>query len=228
MRTTTQRRARAQNAPATLTTAAGRRLRRHRRPFVVALRRTAGLVAVLVAATAASSIAQQAPETPSSISATLGSGSGDLLVEIDGNQDPPKSNRYAIKGSFRSLPCPGRTYHFVIAATAGRARATYDATIVLRRSGGDRIRCGTLPRNLGRKFLRMQVYRKGGTPGDSTVAVKGRRLKANAFEGSMTIGNLVCRDSHWLRVQLSTPSGPMSLLYDMSLKKVSIFGRPCS
>jgi hypothetical protein len=206
----------------------GERRRADRRRVVLALRLTAALAAVMVTATTASSTAQQAPDIPVSISAQLGSGSGPLLMEIDGHQNPPKSSRYAITGSLRAIPCPGKTYHFVIAATVGRARATYDAMMVLRRSGGDRIPCGTtLPRSLGRTFLRLQVYRKGSTPGNSAITVKGNR-RNSAFKGTMSIGNLVCRDSHWLRVQLSGPSGPLSLVYEMNLKKVSIYGRPCS
>lgn len=240
MRTTLKRRARDQLLPSNAmaaVTARGRaaaRLRgggrrRPRRRVEVVLRRAAGLVAVLVAATTAGSITRQAPAAPISIYATLGAGAGRPLLEIDGTQDPRKSDRFAITGSLRGLPCPGRTYRLVIAATVGAARPFYDATFVLRRSRGQRIRCAVpLPRTLGRTFVRIQIYRKGATPGDSSVIVKGRRLNAIAIKGSLTTRRFVCRDAHRLRAQFSSPSRRVSLLYEMRFKKVSIGGRPCS
>jgi hypothetical protein len=191
------------------------------------LRRTAALAVVVLAATTASSVAR--PDARVSVYASLSRGADPPLLKFDGTQDAPSRDRYAIKGSLRGLPCPGKTYRLVVAANIGRAGSTYDATLVFRRSKGDRIACGVpLPRNLGRTFTRMQIFRKGASPGDSSIIVEGRRINAFAITGSFTTRELLCDRAYQLRVQFSSPSGRMSTLYDVSMKKVSVQGRRCA
>jgi hypothetical protein len=190
-----------------------------------ALRRAPALVAVLVAATAAAGIASAA-DGGVTVHAKLSRGGDRPLLQLAGARDGRKTDRYAIKGSLRALPCPG-TYRLAI-DNSGPARLSYDATFVLRRSGGDRVRCGAqLPSKLGRRFARMNVYGKGATASESLIIVDVRRIGATAIKGSFTTSDLLCDRAYWLRVQLSSASGPVSMLYEMRMKKVSLNGRPC-
>jgi hypothetical protein len=187
--------------------------------------RAAAFVAVLVAATAAAAIAGAA-DGGVTIHAKL-SRSGDRpLLQLAGARDERKTDRYAIEGSLRALPCPG-TYRLVI-GNSGPARVSYDATFALRRSGGDRVRCGRqIPSGLGRRFARMHVYGKGATANDSLIIVDVRRIGVTAIKGSFTTSDLLCDPAYRLRVRLSAASKPVSMLYDMRMKKVSLNGRRC-
>ncbi len=189
------------------------------------LRRAAALVAVLLAATAAAAIARGA-DAGGSIHAKLSQGGDRPLLQLAGARDGRKTDRYAIKGSLRSLPCPG-TYRLVI-GNSGPGRVSYDATFLLSRSGGDRVRCGAqLPRKLGRKFARMHVYGKGATAAEARIIVDAKRIGATAIKGSFTTSDLLCDRTYRLRVQLSSASGPLSMVYEMRMKKVSLNGRRC-
>jgi hypothetical protein len=189
------------------------------------LGRTAALVAFLLAATAAAGIARGA-DAGVRVHAKLGRSGDRPLLQFAGAPDGRKTDRYAITGSLRALPCPG-TYRLII-GNSGPGRVSYDATVALRRSGGDRIRCGAqLPRELGRRFARMHIYGKGATADESLIIVNGRRIGATAIKGSFTTSDLLCDRAYWLRVQLSSASGQVSTLYEMRMKKVSLNGRPC-
>ncbi len=187
----------------------------------------AGLVVVLLAATTASSIAPAA-DPPVRVQARLSQGAG-LWLEIDGTRDPRKTDQFEIKGDFRGIPCPGKTSRLAIVQSVGASGLNYDATLVLRPAGGDRIRCGArIPRTFGRTLLRLQIYSRSGTPADSLIAVKGRRTGATAIKGVFTTHDLLCgNNAYRLRVQLSSPSGLLSSVYDMTMKRVSLFGRKC-
>jgi hypothetical protein len=187
----------------------------------------AGLVVVLVAATTASSIAPAA-DAPVRVQARLSQGAG-LLLEIDGTRDPRKTDQFKITGDFRGIPCPGKTSRLAIVQSVGTSGLNYDATLVLRPAGGDRIRCGgRLPRTFGRTLLRLQIYSRSATPADSLIAVKGRRTGATAIEGVFTTHDLLCgNNAYRLQVQLSSPSGPVSSVYDLTMKNVSLLGRKC-
>lgn len=188
---------------------------------------TAGLVAVLAVAASPSPIARSAGERIS-VNAKLSQGANTPLLQLEGTQDGRKRDRYAIHGSLRGLPCPGPTYRLVLASSVGPPGASYDATFVLRRSGGDRVRCGAqLSPKLGRTLARLQVYGKGATPADSLIIVDARRTGATKIKGSFTTRDLPCDRAYTLRVQLSAPSGRLSVFYGLSMKKVSINGRPC-
>lgn len=189
------------------------------------LRWAGTLVAVLVVATAVAAIAS-ATDVGVSVHAKLSRGGDRPLLQLAGARDGRKTDRYAIKGSFRALPCPG-TYRLVI-GNSGPGGVSYDATFVLRRSGGDSVRCGAqLPRKLGRKFARMHVYGKGATAAESLVIVNVKRIGATAIKGSFTTSDLLCDRVYRLRVQLSSASGPVSMLYELRMKKVSLNGRRC-
>jgi hypothetical protein len=191
------------------------------------LRGTASLVALLATATTASSIARP-PDARVSIDAKLGEGNKPPLLQLEGTQDGRKRDRYAIQGSLRGLPCPGRTYRLVLASSVGPPGPSYDATFVLRRSGGDSVRCGAqLPRKLGRTLARLEVYGTGATPADSVIVVSGRRIGTTKIKGLFTTRDLPCDPTYKLRVQLSAPSGRVSVLYDLNMKKVSVGGRRC-
>jgi hypothetical protein len=189
------------------------------------LRRAPALVAVLVAATAAAAIADAA-DGGVSIHAKLNRGGDRPLLQLAGSRDGRKTDRYAIKGSLSALPCPG-TYRLVI-GSSGPGRVSYDATFVLRKSGGDSVRCGTqLPRALGRRFARMNVYGVGATAAESLIIVDVRRIGTTAIKGLFTTSDLLCDPAYRLRVQLSTASRPISMLYEMRMKQVSLNGRRC-
>jgi hypothetical protein len=161
-----------------------------------------------------------------SVHAKLSRGGDRPLLQLAGAPDGRKTDRFAIKGSLRAVPCPG-TYRLVI-GNSGPRRVSYDATFALRRSGGDRVRCGAqLPRDLGRKFARMHVYGKGATVAESLIIVDARRIGATAIRGTFTTSDLLCDRAYRLRVQLSAASGPVSTLYEMRMKKVSLNGRRC-
>jgi hypothetical protein len=188
---------------------------------------SAGLVVVLAATTGASSIARSAGE-PISIHAKLSQGADPPLLQLEGIQDGRKRDRYAIQGKLRGLPCSGKTYRLVVASSVGPPGSSYDATMVLRRSGGDNVRCGAqLPRKLGRALARLQVYGANATPADSVIIVSGRRIGTTKIKGLFTTRELLCDRTYKLRMQLSAPSGRLSMLYDVSMKKVSINGRRC-
>jgi len=189
------------------------------------LRRTVALVAALVATLAAAAIAHGAGAGVN-VHAKLSRGGDRPLLQLAGTRDGRKTDRFAIKGSLKAVPCPG-TYRLVI-ANSGPQRASYDATFALRRAGGDRVRCGTqLPRDLGRRFARMHVYGKGATAAESLIIVDARRIGATAISGTFTTSDLLCDRAYRLRVQLSSASGPVSTLYEMRMKKVSLNGRRC-
>lgn len=189
------------------------------------LRRAAALVAVLVTTTAAAAIARAA-DNGVSVHAKLSRGDDRPLLQLAGARDGRETDRYAIEGSLRALPCPG-TYRLVI-GNSGPGRLSYDATFVLRRSGGDRVRCGVqLPRKLGSKFARMHVYGKGATAAESLIIVNVRRTGPTAIKGTFTTSDLLCDRAYQFRVQLSSASGPVSMLYEMRMKKVSLNGRRC-
>lgn len=191
------------------------------------LRGTAGLVAVLAAAATASSIARS-PDARVSFHARLGEGAKTPVLQLEGTQDGRRSDRFAIRGSLRGLPCPGRTYRLVLASSVGPRGPSYEATFVLRRSGGDSVRCGTqLPRKLGRTLARLEVYGTGATPADSVIVVSGRRIGTTKIKGLFTTRDLPCDPTYKLRMQLSAPSGRVSVLYDLKMKKVSVGGRRC-
>jgi hypothetical protein len=186
--------------------------------------RVAALLTVLVAA-AAAAIASGA-DVGVSIHAKLSRGGERPVLELAGARNGRKTDRYAIKGSLRSLPCPG-TYRLVI-ASSGPRRVSYDATFALRKSGGDRVRCGAeLSGKLGRRFARMHVYGTGATAADSVITVDARRIGATAIKGLFTTSDLLCDPAYRLRVQLSSASAPVSMLYEMRMKKVSLNGRRC-
>jgi hypothetical protein len=189
------------------------------------LYRAAALVAVLVAATTAVTIAGAA-DVGNSVHAKL-SRSGDRpLLQLSGARDGRKTDRYAIEGSLRAIPCEG-TYRLVV-GNSGPGRVSYDATFALRRTGGDSVRCGAqLPGKLGRKFARMHVYGKGATAAESLIIVNVRRTGATAIKGTFTTSDLLCDRAYQLRVQLSSPSKTVSMRYEMRMKKVSLAGRPC-
>ena len=188
-------------------------------------RRAAALVAVLVAATAAAAIASAA-EVGGDVHAKLSRGGDRPLLQLAGARDRRNTDRYAIKGSLRALPCPG-TYRFVI-GNSGPRGLSYDATFALRRSGGDRLRCGVqLPRELGRKFVRLHIYGKGATAAESLIIVDAHRTGTTAIKGSFSTSDLLCDRAYQLRVQLSGASGSVSTLYEMRMKKVSLGGRRC-
>lgn len=187
----------------------------------------AGLVGVLVAATTASSIAPAA-DPPVRVQARLSQGAG-LLLGINGTRDPRKTDQFEITGDFRAIPCPGKTSRLAIVQSVGTSGLNYDAALVLRPAGGDRIRCGTrLPRAFGRTLLRIQIYSRSATPADALIAVDGRRTGATAIRGVFTTHDLLCgNNAYRLRVQLSSPSGILSSVYDMTMKSVSLNGRKC-
>jgi hypothetical protein len=186
--------------------------------------RAAGLAAVLLTATTASSIAGSGEAV--SVRAKLSTGADAPLLQIDGTQDAPKRDRFKITGSLRGLPCLGKTFRLVISSNVA-AVPVYDATLVFRKSEGDRIPCGVrLPRDLGSR-LRMQIYREGATPGDSSIIVEGRRRGATAIKGLFTTRDLLCGDAYRLRVQVSAPGRQTSIVYEVSMKKVIIHGRSC-
>jgi hypothetical protein len=188
---------------------------------------SAGLVVVLAAAVSPCSIASSAGERIS-IHAKLSQGDDPPLLQLEGVQQGRKSDRFAIHGSLRSVPCPGKTYRLVLASSVGPPGPSYDATFVLQRSGGDRVRCGVqLPPKLGRTLARLEVYGKGATPADSLIVVSGRRIGATRIKGVFTTRDLQCDRAYNLRVQLSAPRGRVSVLYDLSMKNVSILGRRC-
>jgi len=192
---------------------------------VTLLCRAAALVAVVVAATTAVTIAGAA-DVGNSVHAKL-SRSGDRpLLQLAGAREGRKTDRYAIEGTLRAIPCAG-TYRLVI-GNSGPGRVSYDATFALRRTGGDNVRCGAqLPGNLGRKFARMHVYGKGATAAESLIIVNVRRTGATAIKGTFTTSDLLCDRAYQLRVQLSSPSKTVSMRYEMRMKKVSLAGRPC-
>jgi hypothetical protein len=186
-----------------------------------------GLVVVLAAAAGPSSIARSAGE-PVRIHARLSQGANPPLLQLEGTQDGRKSDRFAIQGTLAGLPCPGKTYRLVLAGNLGPPGSSYDATFVLRRSGGDSVRCGVqLPRKLGRTLARVQVYGTNATPADSVIVVSGRRIGTTKIKGLFTTRELPCDRTYKLRMQLSAPSGRVSVMYDLSMKKVSINGRRC-
>ena len=189
------------------------------------LGRAAVLVAVLVAATVAATIARAAGDG-GSVHAKLIRGGDRPLLQLSGARDGSKTDRYAIRGSLRAIPCPG-TYRLVI-GNSGPGRLSYDATFVLRRAGGDRVRCGVqLPPDLGRRFARMHVYGEGATAADSLISVVAQRTGPTAIEGSFTTSDLLCDRTYRFRVQLSTGSGQVSMLYELHMKKVSLNGQRC-
>jgi hypothetical protein len=191
----------------------------------IGLRRAAVLVAVLAAATIVVGIAR-ASDAGVSVHAKL-SRSGDRpVLQLSGSRDGRATDRYAITGSLRAIPCPG-TYRLVV-SNSGPRRLSYEATFALSRSGGDRISCDTdLPGKLGRKFARMHVYDKGATAAEALFVVSARRTGATAIKGTLTTSGLLCDPAYQLRVQLSSPSKTMTMLYDMRMKKVSLAGRKC-
>lgn len=187
----------------------------------------AGLVVVLAAATTASSIAPAA-DAPVRVQARLSQGAGSLL-EINGLRDARKINRFEVTGAFRGIPCPGRTSRLAVVQNIGTSGLNYDARLVLRRAGGDRIRCGAqLPRTVGRTLLRLQIYGRNATPADSLITVEGRLTGATAVKGVFTTRDLLCgSNAYRLRVQLSSPSGRLSSVYDMTMKSVRLHGQKC-
>jgi hypothetical protein len=205
---------------------AGRR-RPHRQRLVVAMGRTAGLIAVLVAVTTAPSVARPAADVSVRVHARLSHGADSPLLQIEGVPDAGKRGRFVITGSLRGVPCSG-TYRVVIAGNLGSKSSWYDGTVVLRKSGGDRIPCGVpLQGDLGRTFVRIQVYRPGATPADAFIVIEGRRFNATAFEGSFIFSDMFCHGPSTLRFQLSSSSRRLSILYDMRMKKVSFRGGGC-
>jgi hypothetical protein len=191
----------------------------------IALPRAAALIAVLAAATIAAGIAHAA-DAGVKVHAKL-SRSGDRpLLQLAGTIDRRKTDRYAITGSLRAIPCPG-TYRLVV-SNSGPGRVSYEATFTLARSGGTRLRCGAeLPGNLGRKFARLHMYGKGATAAESLITVSARRTGDTAIKGTFTTSELPCDRAYQLRLQLSSPSKTVTVMYDMRMKKASLAGRPC-
>jgi hypothetical protein len=205
------------------------RTRVHRCGVVAALLLAAGVVGVVVPVTTAGSIPRQAASESVRVYAKL-SGSGPVpLLEFGGTgeQDPGAASRFQIKGFLRRVPCPGRTYHFRITAARGSTSTTYDAALVLNRSRRTALPCSVkLARGLGRKFVRIEIDPKAGSDGASIV-VTGRRYSDTVIEGSLITRSVVCRDA-WLRVRFSSPSKPVSLLYEIRFQKATLNGLPCS
>jgi hypothetical protein len=202
---------------------------RNRRCAVAALLWAVGVVGVVVPVTTVGSIPGQAASEPARVYAKL-SGSGPVpLIELGGTgeQDPGTASRFQIKGFLRRVPCTGKTYHFRITAARGSTSTTYDATLVLNRSGATALPCAVkLPRALGRKFVYIKIEPKVNSRG-ANIVVTGRRYSDTVIEGVLTTRSVVCRDA-WLHVRFSSPSKPVSLLYEMRFQKATLNGLPCS
>jgi hypothetical protein len=73
----------------------------------------------------------------------------------------------------------------------------------------------------------MNVYGVGATAAESLIIVDVRRIGTTAIKGLFTTSDLLCDRAYRLRVQLSAASRPVSMLYEMRMKQVSLNGRRC-